>query len=198
MQLTAGKPDPIALERGAKSADRCAGSCRRGRRRDQRRWRGRAAGGEAARQVRGGCRNGRPRPAQTRRGARRGAVAAGGSEAARRANAPPSRIPYAILARLAEKYTLDHPTTVDTIVGDDRPPGIASGEVDRDPFDPVYWQIQPLPPAQSGQRWRRGDRPGRAADALPDVQATVPPTVPRRHGACRFRRTRPRSSQRQR
>src|SRR5690606_19686659 len=49
--------------------------------------------------------------------------------------------PYATLAKLANAYDANHPANSDFVVGDDREPGMPAGEVDRDPFDPVYWQL---------------------------------------------------------
>jgi flagellar motor protein MotB len=55
--------------------------------------------------------------------------------------------PYALLAKLAEQYSAAHALSIDAIEVDERPPGVAGGEVDRDPFDPVYWQLAPMRPA---------------------------------------------------
>ncbi len=55
--------------------------------------------------------------------------------------------PYAVLARIAEDYAEGGASTVDVIVGDMRQPGVTGGEIDRDPFDPAYWQTAPAYPA---------------------------------------------------
>jgi chemotaxis protein MotB len=88
--------------------------------------------------------------------------------------------PYALLAKLAEQYSAAHALSIDPIEGDDRPPGVAGGEVDRDPFDPVYWQLAPMRPALV----ESPDAPGSAetvhVDALPDAAAPVQdrPAIP--------------------
>ena len=48
------------------------------------------------------------------------------------------------------------PTSVDAITGDARATGAPGGEIDRDPFDPSYWQMVPLPTAR--RRARRASR----------------------------------------
>jgi chemotaxis protein MotB len=50
--------------------------------------------------------------------------------------------PYAILAELAEEAE-PLPMSPDAAVGETGVPGMAGGEVYRDPFDPVYWQMAP-------------------------------------------------------
>ena len=48
-------------------------------------------------------------------------------------------------------------------MGDSRDVGVAGGDIDRDPFDPTYWQLSALPAAKA-------DRPGApgSAASLPD------------------------------
>jgi chemotaxis protein MotB len=88
--------------------------------------------------------------------------------------------PYALLEKLAEQYSAAHALSLDAIEADDRPPGVAGGEVDRDPFDPVYWQLAPMRPALD----HSPDAPGSAEavhiDALPDAAAPLQdrPAVP--------------------
>ena len=59
--------------------------------------------------------------------------------------------PYAVLAKLEQQYVNTQPTSVDAITGDPRAMGAPGGEVERDPFDPSYWQIVPLPAAKAGR-----------------------------------------------
>ncbi len=88
--------------------------------------------------------------------------------------------PYALLEKLAEQYSAAHALSLDAIEADDRPQGVAGGEVDRDPFDPVYWQLAPMRPALD----HSPDKPGSAEtvhiDALPDAAAPVQdrPAIP--------------------
>jgi chemotaxis protein MotB len=54
--------------------------------------------------------------------------------------------PYAVLAKIAEEI---EPNPHDTLGADVTPsdrdiPGLESGEVFRDPFDPLYWQVAPI------------------------------------------------------
>ncbi len=83
--------------------------------------------------------------------------------------------PYAVLAKLANKYVARHPASVDVIAGAEGQLGVAGGTVDRDPFDPTYWQLSPVPAA-------RTDKPGRSdslaavpVDAQPDAAAAQSP-----------------------
>ncbi len=62
--------------------------------------------------------------------------------------------PYAVLAKLEQQYVNTQPTNVDAITGDPRAEGTPGGDIERDPFDPSYWQMVPLPTARgepSGQ-----------------------------------------------
>jgi chemotaxis protein MotB len=79
--------------------------------------------------------------------------------------------PYAVLAQLAASYAASHPTSVDAIAADERPTGAAGGEIDRDPFDPVYWQMAPAPPARVDAPGRAGSAAKAPADAVPDATA---------------------------
>ncbi len=86
--------------------------------------------------------------------------------------------PYAVLAKLAAGYERDHPVSADAIAGDTRPIGLGGGDVDRDPFDPTYWQVSPLPAARTDHP---GDPLSAAAaptDALPDAAAPPPGDTP--------------------
>lgn len=79
--------------------------------------------------------------------------------------------PYAVLAKLAAQYSADHPTSSAVVVGDDRKPGLAGGEVDRDPFDPVYWQLAATPPAKTDVPGKPGTAAAVPEGAVPDASA---------------------------
>lgn len=130
----------------------------------------RAAAGDGGQKAAGerdaGASAGAPRGA----GAASGAKGAPGSGEAERAA---FQDPYAILAQLADEYSAEHATSADVVVGDDRSPGFAGGEVDRDPFDPVYWQLANVPPARTDQPGEPGLMTTVPKDALPDAAALV-------------------------
>ena len=85
--------------------------------------------------------------------------------------------PYAVLAKLAAAYTPAHPMSVDTVAGDARQLGAAGGEVDRDPFDPVYWQLTPQPAASADNPGPAGSTTAVPPDALPDALAPLADTA---------------------
>jgi len=92
--------------------------------------------------------------------------------------------PYAVLAKLANAYTADHPASVDVIAGAEGQIGVAGGTVDRDPFDPTYWQLSPAPAAvtdkagkpESSAKVPAGAQPDAAAARSPDQTPTEPTT----------------------
>ncbi|MCF1503815.1 MotB family protein [Afifella sp. H1R] len=51
--------------------------------------------------------------------------------------------PYLVLAELADEVPPADPATMEAPVGETGIVGVTGGEVYRDPFDPVYWQMQP-------------------------------------------------------
>lgn len=104
-------------------------------------------------------------------GAASAAEAGAGNEAGERAA---FRDPYAILGDLATKYRIAHPVSSSTIVGDDRSPGIDGSEVDRDPFDPVYWQLDATPPARASNPGTAGTAKAPPENALPDATGARP------------------------
>lgn len=78
--------------------------------------------------------------------------------------------PYAALAEIAEGTpdASDAVTTADVMVADTKMPGVASGSVVRDPFDPVYWQT-----TTGGKQPEKGEQPSteppKIAAAPPDA-----------------------------
>ncbi len=86
--------------------------------------------------------------------------------------------PYAVLAKLEQQYVNTQPTTVDAITGDPRAAGMPGGEVDRDPFDPSYWQMVPLPAARADQVGGAGKAAPVPGTGKPDAAALAPPAPP--------------------
>ncbi len=82
--------------------------------------------------------------------------------------------PYAVLAKLEKEYVATQPTSVDAITGDARATGAPGGEVDRDPFDPSYWQMVPLPTAKAGQAGKPGTGAQAPDSGKPDAAALSP------------------------
>lgn len=74
--------------------------------------------------------------------------------------------PYAVLAKLAMEPEQERPQDtfgVDVTSGENVEPGVRGGEAQRDPFDPLYWQIAPVP------------RPKSANPGEPGTTAPMPP-----------------------
>ncbi|GJD52821.1 hypothetical protein OPKNFCMD_5588 [Methylobacterium crusticola] len=107
-----------------------------------------------------------PRDAPAEAGAEGGAEGRGGEgkadgPAGREPGAPGSRAresalfqdPYAVLARLASEAERGEGASGDASALESGEPGVSGGEAARDPFDPLYWQVEPLPR-------HRTDRPG--------------------------------------
>lgn len=60
--------------------------------------------------------------------------------------------PYAVLAKLAMESEQGQPQDTpgaDVPLGESGDPGMSGGEAYRDPFDPLYWQVAPLPKART-------------------------------------------------
>ncbi|WP_018260414.1 MotB family protein [Methylobacterium sp. WSM2598] len=60
--------------------------------------------------------------------------------------------PYAVLAKLAAEADAERPgdaSSADAVTVQEGKPGVTGGEAARDPFDPLYWQVAPLPQARS-------------------------------------------------
>jgi Flagellar motor protein len=60
--------------------------------------------------------------------------------------------PYAVLAKLATENDQDQARGTlgaDNPLGEAGEPGMSGGEAYRDPFDPLYWQVAPMPKAKT-------------------------------------------------
>ncbi|MBE7200713.1 MAG: hypothetical protein INR70_23315, partial [Parafilimonas terrae] len=75
--------------------------------------------------------------------------------------------PYAVLARLAAQAEPDKPQSA--TIGDVGDAGRRGGDVPRDPFDPLYWQVSNLAPAKSDQSAPTGITPP-PAQSRPDAR----------------------------
>ncbi len=82
--------------------------------------------------------------------------------------------PYAVLAKLEKQYVSTQATSVDVITGDPRATGMPGGEITRDPFDPSYWQMVPLPAAKVSQAGEPGTTTKVPPSAKPDAAAPAP------------------------
>jgi chemotaxis protein MotB len=83
------------------------------------------------------------------------------------ARTPGFQDPFAAMAKLAGDPANTAPVSADVVAGDTRRFGVTGGEATRDPFDPVYWQLTPLPPARSAN-------PG-VAETMPEVPPGTAP-----------------------
>lgn len=79
--------------------------------------------------------------------------------------------PYAILARIAaEREPASHDGLgADLLTGESETPGIPAGDAARDPFDPLYWQVEPMKEVRSDGQPKAGSI---ASDVrkVPDVR----------------------------
>ncbi len=82
--------------------------------------------------------------------------------------------PYAVLAKLEKEYVSTQPTSVDAITGDTRATGTPGGDIDRDPFDPSYWQLVPLPAAKAGGAGKPGTVRKVSGTGKPDAAVLSP------------------------
>ncbi len=86
--------------------------------------------------------------------------------------------PYAVLAEIIADAPPGTPTSPDAPLGISSEPGTGSGDANRDPFDPVYWQMtstrkaQATAPGTAGIGAPQGKRPDAGA-----VRDTPNPTV---------------------
>ncbi|MDQ0348953.1 MotB family protein [Ancylobacter vacuolatus] len=77
--------------------------------------------------------------------------------------------PYAVLAEIIADAPPGTPTSPDTPLGVSSEPGTGSGDANRDPFDPVYWQMtstrkaQATAPGTAGIGAPQGKRPDAGA-----------------------------------
>ncbi len=67
--------------------------------------------------------------------------------------------PYAVLARLAAETDRGDTASADAAALESGQPGISGGDAARDPFDPLYWQVEPLPR-------HRTERPGKVGTTV--------------------------------
>ncbi|MGO4707475.1 MotB family protein [Microvirga sp. 2MCAF38] len=87
--------------------------------------------------------------------------------------------PYAVLAKLSAEA--DHEQTqntsgVDATLGETGVPGMNGGEAYRDPFDPLYWQVAPMPKPKTDTPGAPGTAPAIPRDAKLDALAPAAPT----------------------
>jgi chemotaxis protein MotB len=87
--------------------------------------------------------------------------------------------PYAVLAKLALEPEQEKPQDtfgVDVTSGENVEPGVRGGEAQRDPFDPLYWQIAPVPRPKSANP----GEPGTTTPMPPEAKldALAPSTRP--------------------
>ncbi len=80
--------------------------------------------------------------------------------------------PYAVLAKIAEEYAAQKANAA-AIAGDTRAAGREGGAVDRDPFDPSYWQTAPLPEARATNPGPAGTAQEVPGGAVPDAAAVT-------------------------
>ncbi|GJE11656.1 MotB family protein [Methylobacterium longum] len=80
--------------------------------------------------------------------------------------------PYAVLANLAAQADPDKPQSA--TIGDLGDAGRRGGEVPRDPFDPLYWQITTLSPARTDRSAPTGITPP-PAQSKPDARIASAP-----------------------
>ena len=80
--------------------------------------------------------------------------------------------PYAVLAKLEKAYVATQPTSVDVVTGDPRAEGAPGGEVERDPFDPSYWQMVPLANARTSKAGKPGTAGAVPSAGKPDAAAS--------------------------
>ncbi len=67
--------------------------------------------------------------------------------------------PYAVLARLAAETDRSDVASADAAALESGQPGISGGDAARDPFDPLYWQVEALPR-------HRTERPGKVGTTV--------------------------------
>lgn len=82
--------------------------------------------------------------------------------------------PYAILARIeTHAETVQHDALgADVLAGDSDTPGLKGADAPRDPFDPVYWQIEPIKDAGSEAIAKAGS-PSPARDDSINVRSAM-------------------------
>ena len=82
--------------------------------------------------------------------------------------------PYAVLAKLATESEQDQARDTlgaDSPFGEAGDPGMSGGEAYRDPFDPLYWQVAPVPKAKTKTPGTPGTMPPTPEEGLIDALA---------------------------
>jgi len=82
--------------------------------------------------------------------------------------------PYAVLAKLATEGEQDQARDTlgaDSPLGESGDPGMNGGEAYRDPFDPLYWQVAPMPKAKTKTPGTPGTMPPAPEEGLIDALA---------------------------
>lgn len=86
--------------------------------------------------------------------------------------------PYAILARIAAETDIAPHDALgaDLVTGENEVPGMPSGDVNRDPYDPLYWQVSPMKEVRSDGSVKPGSIPPAARGHM-DVKGEHKPAV---------------------
>ncbi|MEW6258224.1 MAG: flagellar motor protein MotB, partial [Pseudomonadota bacterium] len=82
--------------------------------------------------------------------------------------------PYATLAQIAAEYEPTTPTSADVPVGELASDASGKGEVHRDPFDPVYWQLASATKPATDVRGNRQNAIHPPNGTQPDAAAARP------------------------
>jgi chemotaxis protein MotB len=86
--------------------------------------------------------------------------------------------PFAVMAKIPSEAVRPGAVTADAILGDARQLGARGGEASRDPFDPAYWQLTPLPAARTDQPARADTLAEVPKGSSPDARAAVTLALP--------------------
>ncbi|TGE00658.1 MotB family protein [Methylobacterium nonmethylotrophicum] len=81
--------------------------------------------------------------------------------------------PYAVLARLAAEAERGDTASADAAAVETGQPGISGGDAARDPFDPLYWQVEPLPRHRTERPGTLGTAVAAPAEARLDAKGQV-------------------------
>ncbi|PVE22474.1 MotB family protein [Microvirga sp. KLBC 81] len=89
--------------------------------------------------------------------------------------------PYAVLARIADEIEANPHDTLgaDVTPGESDVPGLKGGEVFRDPFDPLYWQVAPVEELKAEAAPKPGTaKPAPSKAEIDALAATAPKAQP--------------------